>query len=94
MSCTHISPSPSLSDANASANTDESSAAPTLAMPIVVNPGDVTVYWSSLKHRGGANNADAPRPTFHIAAIGEGGAPTGMPYTVLVDDVVAAFSKG
>lgn len=65
---------------------------PLLALPILVRPGDVTVYWSSLMHRGGANTAARSRPTFHIAAIGEGGAPTGMPYTVLVDDILAVHA--
>ena len=64
-----------------------------VALPILVGPGDVTLYWSSLQHRGGANTGSTPRPTFHIAAIGDGGAPTGMPYTVLVDDLLATYGE-
>ena len=67
---------------------------PILALPILVRAGDATIYWSSLHHRGGANTANSKRPTFHIAAIGEGGAPTGMPYTVLVDDLLAIYGEG
>ena len=58
-----------------------------LALPLLVQPGDVTLYWASVQHRGGANVGSRSRPTFHLAIIGEGGAPTGMPYTVLVDDL-------
>ena len=59
----------------------------TLAYPLLVGPGDVTIYWSSVRHRGGRNRSERARPTFHIAVIGDGGAPTGMPFTVLVDDI-------
>ena len=81
----------SVADTAISAEADE----PLLALPILVRPGDVTIYWSSLQHRGGANAnaAGSVRPTFHMAAIGEGGAPTGMPYTVLVDDLVAMYGS-
>ena len=87
----HLRHSSSEGNNSVAAEADE----PVLALPILVRPGDVTIYWSSLKHRGGAN-ADAAgsvRPTFHMAAIGEGGAPTGMPYTVLVDDLVAMYGS-
>jgi len=66
----------------------------TLALPVLVQPGDATIYWSSLQHRGGANRGERVRPTFHIAVIGDGGAPTGMPYTVLVDDLVRMYGQG
>ena len=62
-----------------------------MAYPLLVRPGDATLYWSSLQHRGGANTADRDRPTFHIAVLGEGGAPTGMPFAVLVDDITAMY---
>ena len=42
-------------------------------VPVRVAAGTVTIYSSRLWHRGGANTASSGRPTFHIAAIGEGG---------------------
>ena len=69
----------------------ETSNAAVLALPILVEPGDTTLYWASLQHRGGANSGSSPRPTFHVAYIAEGGAPTGIPYTVLVDDIIAMY---
>ena len=62
-----------------------------MAVPFLVRPGDVTVYSSQLIHRGGANTAARPRPTFHIAVMGDGAAPTGIPYTVLASDLVALY---
>ena len=62
-----------------------------VAVPFLVRPGDVTVYSSQLIHRGGANTASRPRPTFHIAVMGDGAAPTGIPYTVLASDLVALY---
>ena len=59
-----------------------------LAVPILVGPGDVTVYHASVQHRGSANTGQQARPTFHIALVGEGPAPTGIPFTILVDDVI------
>ena len=64
---------------------------PAMALRLLVQPGDVTIYWSTVQHRGSANVGVRARPTFHIAAIGEGAAPTGMPYTVLVDDILAKY---
>ena len=58
------------------------------ALRLVVRPGDATIYWASLLHRGGAHVGSRSRPTFHIAVIGDGAPPTGMPYTVLVDDIL------
>ena len=58
-------------------------------MPFL-RPGDVMVYSSQLIHRG-ANTAARPRPTFHIAVMGDGAAPTGIPYTVLASDLVALY---
>ena len=68
---------------------------PVLALPLRVRPGDATLYYSSLQHRGGANRGHRSRPTFHIAVVGgdgEFGAPTGMPYTVLVADIIEMYS--
>ena len=64
---------------------------PMLAHRIIVQPGDVTLYWSTVQHRGSANIGSRPRPTFHIAVIGDGAAPTGMPYTVRVDDLLERY---
>jgi ectoine hydroxylase-related dioxygenase (phytanoyl-CoA dioxygenase family) len=61
------------------------------AVPVLVTPGDVTVYDSTLQHRGGANIGTRARPTFHVAFIGEGAAPTGIPYTVLAADIVEMY---
>ena len=94
----HATPTPQLQQAGGKSSADGTIApteeAPILAMPLLVGPGDVTLYWSSLMHRGGANTAERGRPTFHMAAIGDGGAPTGMPYTVLVDDLVTMYAHG
>ena len=64
-----------------------------VAVPFLVRPGDVTVYSSQLVHRGGANTGVRSRPTFHIAVMGDGAAPTGIPYTVLADDLVALYGR-
>jgi hypothetical protein len=40
-----------------------------------------------MQHRGGASTGTHGRPTFHIAVIGDGAAPTGIPYTVLAEDI-------
>lgn len=58
-----------------------------LAIRVLVGPGDVTVYSTNVQHRGGANTGTHARPTFHIAVIGDGAAPTGIPYTVLAEDI-------
>ena len=58
-----------------------------LAIRVLVGPGDVTVYSTNVQHRGGANTGTRARPTFHIAVIGDGAAPTGIPYTVLAEDI-------
>ena len=58
-----------------------------LAIRVLVGPGDVTVYSTNVQHRGGANTGTQARPTFHIAVIGDGAAPTGIPYTVLAEDI-------
>ena len=58
-----------------------------LAISVLVGPGDVTVYSTNVQHRGGANTGTRARPTFHIAVIGDGAAPTGIPYTVLLQDI-------
>ena len=92
---THHSSAPGLAANSDSSGSGEPATAmeaeEVLALPILVGPGDVTLYWASVQHRGGANAAMRSRPTFHIALIGEGGAPTGMPYTVLVDDLLAMY---
>ena len=69
------------------------SAPPTLAVRVLVGPGDVTIYSTNVQHRGGANTARRSRPTFHIAVIGDGAGPTGIPYTVLADDVRAMHPR-
>jgi len=71
--------------------TSATTATPVLAHRLLVRPGDVTVYWSTVQHRGSANVGNKSRPTFHIAIVGDGGAPTGMPYTVLASDVIAKY---
>ena len=58
-----------------------------LAVRVLVAPGDVTVYSTNVQHRGSANTGSRARPTFHIAVIGDGAAPTGIPYTVLAEDI-------
>ena len=63
------------------------------ALRLVVHPGDATIYWASLLHRGGAHVGSRSRPTFHIAVIGDGAPPTGMPYTVLVDDILKGVAS-
>ena len=55
--------------------------------------GSATIYWASLLHRGGAHVGSRSRPTFHIAVIGDGAPPTGMPYTVLVDDILKGVAS-
>jgi ectoine hydroxylase-related dioxygenase (phytanoyl-CoA dioxygenase family) len=60
---------------------------PPLAVRVLVGPGDVTVYSTNVQHRGSANTGTRARPTFHIAVIGNGAAPTGIPYTVLARDI-------
>lgn len=64
-----------------------------VATRLLVSPGDVTVYASNMLHRGSANRGDQPRPTFQLTLIGDGAAPTGVPYTMLVDDVIALHSR-
>ena len=56
-------------------------------------PGDVTLYDASVLHRGGRNSATRSRPTFQISLAGEGAAPTGIPYTVFVDDLIATLGE-
>ena len=64
---------------------------PALAVPLIVGPGDVTLYWATLQHRGSAHTAQGERPTFHIGLIGDGAPPTGVPFTLLVEDVKAMY---
>ena len=70
---------------------DDVAEPPVLAHRFLVSPGDVTIYWSTVQHRGSANVGNHSRPTFHIAVIGDGAVPTGMPYTVMVDDLLAKY---
>ena len=63
------------------------------AVAIEVEPGDVTLYDASVLHRGGRNSATRSRPTFQISLAGEGAAPTGIPYTVFVDDLIATLGE-
>ena len=65
-----------------------------LPIRVLVGPGDVTVYSSNVQHRGGAHTGTHARPTFHIAVIGDGAAPTGIPYTVLAEDIRAMYPAG
>ena len=64
-----------------------------LALRVLVGPGDVTVYSTNVQHRGGANTGSRSRPTFHLAVIGDGAAPTGIPYTVLTKDVIGLYPR-
>ena len=65
----------------------------TEAVAFLVSPGDVTIYSTNVQHRGGANTGSRSRPTFHIAVIGDGAAPTGLPYTVLAADIRALYER-
>ena len=56
-----------------------------------LHAGDAVLMDACTWHRGGANTAARPRPTFHIAVMGDGAAPTGIPYTVLASDLVALY---